>query len=275
MGSTERICEMRPPKSDALSLGQPRQAAVLRANHTVRAKASKAGRYGEESASSGYDVDMSDAQSQLAVKILQAHPDAYAALVANSDTPTLAHRQLDGVEPEQLLAAPVASPVAAYAILAALWLWHDGLDECHVIVQKSPDELLAASRNVRRQSTEDVRSRDPQDQREMVSTLAYWHAIMHRREGDFSNSKYWLARCRAHPVAEQIATALPALVAEHRDDAGIARIVSGGWDPFAFVDLVEDVYERPSDERRETVIAIQRLEWRTLFEHCLRQAVGD
>ncbi len=52
----------------------------------------------------------------------------------------------------------------------ALWL-HGFLDECHQIVQNDPS-----------------------------AEGSYWHAIMHRSEGDFDNSMYWFRKVGRHPV---------------------------------------------------------------------------
>ena len=59
----------------------------------------------------------------------------------------------------------------ADAVKSALLLWNDALDDSHDISQG-------------------VRSK----------TGSYWHGIMHRREPDYSNSKYWFARVGSHPI---------------------------------------------------------------------------
>jgi hypothetical protein len=185
-------------------------------------------------------------RSSLVNKIISAKPDAYKLLVVEDDTSAGAHELLDGVGAEQLVVGEVKSPMATAAMLGGLWLWCDGLEECHAIVQKDGGG------------------------REMTATLAYWHAIMHRREGDFSNSKYWLAKCGNHPAFREIASGLPGLI--ENSDPALARLTKGGWDPFAMVDLVERVCDRANDPLHLPAVAVQRLEWNCLFAYCVQVA---
>jgi hypothetical protein len=70
------------------------------------------------------------------------------------------------------------------------------------------------------------------------------------------------------PFANDILHPLPA-------DKSFLRLTQGGWNPNAFVDLVEQLHSRPTDPRRPVAVALQKLEWRLLFDHCTRAASGQ
>lgn len=209
---------------------------------------------------------MTDARSALTVNIMDANPRAYERLVVAGAAPALARELLDGVTPDQLLTAPIQDSVAAQAMRAGLWLWHDALDQCHAIVQKSPQDLIA------KRALNVLSAENKGHDAEATSTLAFWHAIMHRREGDFSNSKYWYARCANHPAMPPLAVQAAGVVNAMPADKSLLRIVMSGWSPNAFVDLVEAVHDQPSDPRHALAVTLQRLEWQTLFDHCTRAA---
>lgn len=131
----------------------------------------------------------------------------------------------------------------AQACRAGLWLYHNFLDESHHISQ-------------------DLNT----------PTGSYWHALMHRREPDFSNSKYWFRHVGRHPVFETLRMEAAPLAAEGPAEAVfLAR--QDRWDPFAFVDLCEASYKAKST-CQALCLLIQRVEWELLFDHCYRRAVG-
>jgi hypothetical protein len=208
-----------------------------------------------------------DPRSELVNKVLAT--STYDQLVPDAGPPAAAREMLRGATPEQLLIVPLAEAAAGDAMLAGLWLWVDGLHESHEIAQKSPDELAARSRGSSLKMLSGTPARE-----DLTPTLSFWHAIMHRREGDFSNSKYWYARCRNHPVYPAIANNASGILNPFPADKMLLRLTHAGWDPNAFVDLVEAVHRNRSDPRHRAAVAIQQLEWRMLFDHCTRLAAG-
>jgi hypothetical protein len=93
---------------------------------------------------------------------------------------------------------------------AALWLYIDELDRSHKVSQGVED-----------------------------ATGSFWHGIMHRREGDFSNSHFWFDKVGKHPAILQV----------------------GGYDPHKMIDEVEMLYT----DKPQHLIDLQRREWQTLF----------
>ena len=181
----------------------------------------------------------------LATSILrEAGEGAYRRLVVDGPTSARAMTVLSGVTPDQLISKPVKHSDDAKAALAGLWLWHDALDESHRISQ------------------------------ELVSTTgSFWHAIMHRREGDFSNSKYWYHRCANHHVLKLMGAVAASLAGDCASDRAVTHALSGGWNPDGFVDLVALIHNKPADSRYEVAIKLQQAEWAGLFDYCVHEAI--
>lgn len=157
-----------------------------------------------------------------------------------------ARPQLAKLTPESLFAGQrIADHNSAQCCISALWLWHDFLDESHTISQE-------------------------------IDTVdgSYWHGIMHRREPDYANAKYWFRRVPQHPIFEPLADASRKLtVGKKLDPAAEFLATQQSWDAFRFVDLCEAI-ARSKSQSEPLAREIARLEWRLLFDHCYRQAVG-
>jgi hypothetical protein len=138
--------------------------------------------------------------------------------------------------------ATVRDRTMASACLSGLWLWFDYLDESHSLSQ----EIHTAEGS-------------------------FWHGIMHRREGDFANAKYWFARVRRHPVHWPLAESAVGLA---RGVAGApAWLARGPWDVDAFIDLCEECVTGRT-ELTTLCESLQRREWEVLFDHCYQRALG-
>lgn len=191
--------------------------------------------------------DPTDPLSATARHLLKLNPAAYEALVVETREGSVEARDLlESITPAQLLSSGVVKRAdEGDAMIAGLWLWHDWLDESHAISQG----LHGASGS-------------------------FWHAIMHRRVGDFSNAKYWYARCDDHPVLPSLNAQASAILNPLPADKSLLRLTAGGWNGSAFVDFVAQLHDQPADPRRRIAVALQRLEWRVLFDHCVRVAGG-
>jgi hypothetical protein len=190
-------------------------------------------------------TDPTDPLSPLGRKLLKLDASAYARLVPSGDGNTTARDLLSGVQPTDLITGSVARPDEAKSMLSGLWLYFDWLDQSHTISQSID-----------------------------TPTGSFWHAIMHRREGDFSNSKYWYGRCASHPSMQTLAGQAPRLINTMPADKSLLRLIASGWNPNAFVDLVEQSHDSLDDPRHAAAVALQRLEWQVLFDECTRRASG-
>lgn len=153
---------------------------------------------------------------------------------------------LDRLTPDTLLAAGKAGDHSmATGCCAALWLYHDFLDESHCLSQEieTPEG-------------------------------SYWHGIMHRREPDPDNAKYWFRRVGRHPVFE----ALRVTAAELCGNGAVERVADflkqqTTWEPYRWIDLCEEARTgRTQPATVEVCRRIQLAEWQLLFDYCLRRA---
>jgi hypothetical protein len=177
---------------------------------------------------------------------LAAYSPAVRELVAEERLPVLGpgapqellRGKLEALTVEKLFAPrPIRRLDPARACLAALWLWHDFLDQSHTLSQD-------------------------------ISTAegSYWHGLMHRREPDFANAAYWFRRVGKHPVFAELTRVTAKLVESP------PVTVPTPWDPFWFIDYCQACLER-KEPGEHFARLLQKREWELLFDYCYQQAV--
>ncbi len=148
---------------------------------------------------------------------------------------------IESIFPEQV----IRDEDMARTCLAALWLYQDFLTEFHHLIQ-----LV------------------------QTNTASFWHAIMHRREQDYWNSKFWFRSAGQHPIFPALQQkALELSRKGAGDPTAIFIRKQYEWDPFVFVDLCER--NQGTQSSAELLCRqIQTAEWEILFDFCYDKVLG-
>jgi hypothetical protein len=130
----------------------------------------------------------------------------------------------------------IASPSHLALVRGGLHYAVDALDECHRIFQEDHT--------------------DPG---------SYWHGMMHRREGDFDNARYWFRR----------AGELPFAAALHAEAARVSALMARQttWDAYLLTGECEQT-AHGAEENRAECLALLRVEFNGLLDYCWRKAVA-
>jgi hypothetical protein len=186
-------------------------------------------------------MNVDPTHSPLEALIAQA---SLAELGAGDPKPEHRERLLAIDESSVALGGVVRDRAMARACLAGMWLAYDFLDESHRISQE-------------------LETREG----------AYWHGIMHRREGDFSNSKYWFRRVGEHPIHADLHDGALRLA---KKLSATARFAGDRWSAERFVDLCQQAIQAGAGEPDGPAMNFCRrvadLEWRLLFDYCRERA---
>jgi hypothetical protein len=102
---------------------------------------------------------------------------------------------------------------------------------------------------------------------------SYWHAIMHRYEGDYWNSKYWLNKAGKHPVKKSLSQIIQRSE-QKLSSLGVSQPSAGQLtEPSTVAQTLVDLIEKQVSGRLHCQQQLQLLvwwEWQILMEHCCK-----
>ncbi|WP_281886043.1 hypothetical protein [Paenibacillus sp. YYML68] len=143
----------------------------------------------------------------------------------------------------------------AIAVKAGLHVWNESLDDSHELSQQ-------------------LHTREG----------SYWHGMMHRMEGDYSNADYWFRMAGGHPAETAWGAACAKWTADYSWDniASVSlREAIRSWaqrdrpDAIGFCELVRLQVTKARDENAEQLLKeLQREEILTLLQACYANSGG-
>lgn len=136
------------------------------------------------------------------------------------------------------------------AIKSGLLLWNDALDASHTISQGLGNP-----------------------------TGSYWHGIMHRREPDYSNAKYWFGRVGTHPIfpilRERAISLLKKTPNPSDTRARIAQTIEAeeNWDAYQFIDWCQAAQSDMDSDVTRFLQQVQAEEIKLLLAYSYQNAL--
>ena len=126
---------------------------------------------------------------------------------------------------------------------ALVLLWHDHLHAAHRLVQ---------------------------DRENLNGFLV--HGLVHRRENDYSNARFWLRSVDQHASFAEVSRRVTVyLDSKNEPELRDQLLPKGAWNLMAFVDALEAAAKNKAPAPRQVVLReIQRIELEKLLEHFLK-----
>ena len=195
----------------------------------------------------------------MAVMYAPAIAEVIEKLEAGNPLPTLAPQEAWSTELTDVLEATsldelfqgesLKNTTFGNATKSGLLLWNDALNESHTISQGLENQ-----------------------------TGSYWHGIMHRREPDYSNSKYWFGRVGTHPIFPQLRERAIAIFKETSNPSDALRRIAEAieadenWDAYQFIDWCQAA-ENGTDDVTRFLQQVQAEEIKLLLAYSYQNAV--